>query len=274
MKGEGHIALFWWSEIHFAHKTLENYGDLASKYIAEKISGKKVVWVNPKKRPLRYIFKKIILGAGSILQQATKNCVVWGSGIIRKDQVVAPATFLAVRGPQTRQQLLKQGHQVPEVYGDPALLLSRLYHPTIEKRYKVGIIPHYVDYAKVTEWFSGNAEVTVIDLMTDDVEKTTEEIMACEATISSSLHGVIVSHAYQIPSVQVTFSDKIFGDGIKYQDYFESVALEPYAPVQISEQQPTEALTEMIRTHSSNLPKSEKITYLQDGLMAVCPFVA
>jgi hypothetical protein len=39
---------------------------------------------------------------------------------------------------------------------------------------------------------------------------------------SSSSHGIIV-HAYGIPAVWQKFSNKVFGDDIKYQDYMESV---------------------------------------------------
>ena len=76
------IQLFYWSEIKFIYKDKENYGDLLSKYLVENISGKKVKWVQPKKQPWYKIDKKNYLAIGSILPHASKNSIIWGSGII------------------------------------------------------------------------------------------------------------------------------------------------------------------------------------------------
>lgn len=206
-------------------KKKENYGDLLSKYLVEKISGKDVEWIQPlkipwyKKTPVHY------LTAGSIIHNATRKSIVWGSGIIDHEQKIAPADFRAVRGPRTRNYLLEQSYDCPEVYGDPALLLPLYYNPRVAKKYKIGIIPHYYDYSQVSEWYRNDKEIKVIDLMTMNVESVTKEILECEQTISSSLHGIIVSHAYGIPSVWLKFSDKLFGDGVKFLDYLESVGL-------------------------------------------------
>lgn len=225
--------LFWFSEVRLMHKSKENYGDLIGKYLVEKISGKKVCFANPNKFSLFNLIKPIYMTAGSILAYANLKCIVWGSGIIQKDQQVQPADFRAVRGPQTRNRLLELGYDVPEVYGDPALLLPNYYHPVVEKRYEIGIIPHYNDYKEVSTWYVNHPQIKVIDLMTLEVEQTTSEILECKQIISSSLHGLIVAHAYQIPAVWVEFSDKLFGDGIKFQDYMESVGIATYKPIYI-----------------------------------------
>ena len=224
------IPLFYWSEIKFIHKDKENYGDLLSKYIVEKISGKKVKWVQPKKQPWYKIDKKNYLAIGSILPHASKHSIVWGSGVIDEKHTIAQADFRAVRGPRTQKFLEEGGITCPKVFGDPALLLPDYYHPKEAKKFKVGIIPHYNDYLKVKDLYKEDPSIRVINLMTLDIEETTREILSCETTISSSLHGIIVSHAYEIPSIWVEFSDKIFGDGIKYPDYLESVDLPVYRP--------------------------------------------
>ena len=120
------IRLFWWNEIKIQKKSKQNYGDLLGRYLAEKISKKKVVWVRPTDFSILNYFQPIYVTIGSILTHANEKCVVWGSGIISKAYPIKKAKFLAVRGPQTRKFLLNQGYEVPEVYGDPALLLPEI----------------------------------------------------------------------------------------------------------------------------------------------------
>ncbi|NJX17587.1 polysaccharide pyruvyl transferase family protein, partial [Tamlana crocina] len=96
------------------------------------------------------------------------------------------------RGPRTREYLLKLGYDCPEVYGDPAILLLDYYHPSISKKYKLGIVPHYHDYENALKIFGGREEVKVVDLLTMNVEATTTEILECERILSTSLHGLIV----------------------------------------------------------------------------------
>ncbi len=265
------IPLFYWSEIKFIFKQKENYGDLLSKYIVGKISGKEIQWVHPKKQPWYKWDKTNYVTIGSIIHHASKDSIVWGSGIIDNKQAIAKADFRAVRGPQTRKFLLDLGFKCPEVYGDPALLLPIYYHPEIEKKYRLGIIPHYHDFKFVLENYKNDPEILVIDLMTMDVEEVTREILSCEKTISSSLHGVIVSHAYEIPSIWVEFSDKIFGDGIKYRDYLESVEIPFYQAAFLVRKLDLKEMEVLFETYAG-LPEKGKVKKLCDGLMRVCPF--
>ena len=270
-KGNKPVPLFYWSSIKFEGQPRENYGDLLSKYLVEKISGRKVKWVHPKKQPWYKLDKTNYLAVGSILPHATKDSIVWGSGIIDRKHQIAEADFRAVRGPQTRKFLLNLGYQCPEIYGDPALLLPLYYQPKVEKKYKVGIIPHYVDYKLVSKMYERNNEVIVIDLLTDNIEATTDEILSCEIIISSSLHGIIVAHAYDIPAVWVKFTNNIFGDGIKYKDYFESVALPNYQPQFIREKVSSENFEYLFRKNPS-LPTEEQMKELEEGLKRSFPF--
>lgn len=265
------IPLFWWSEIYLTKKQNENYGDLIGKYLVEKISKKKAVWIHPGRRTLRNKFRKIYLTVGSILTQVNGSCVVWGSGIISKEYKIKKAVFLAVRGPQSRKLLLEQGHNVPEIYGDPALLMPKFFNPIVIKTHKLGIIPHYVDYDLIIEQYKDQHDIIIINLMTNDVEAITKLIISCEAILSSSLHGIIVSHAYQIPTVWVRFSDKIFGDGVKYQDYFESVGLVCPEPLFLSKPISENQLQTLFE-RDGLVPDISNIELIQNQLMECCPF--
>ena len=118
-----------------------------------------------------------------------------------------------------------------EVYGDPALLYPRYYNPTIEKTYKWGIIPHYVDQKH--PWlnrFRNMKNVKIINIL-DPINKVVDEIKSCEMIISSSLHGVIAGDAYGVPSKWIILSDKVKGDGFKFRDYFASVKRTDIDPI-------------------------------------------
>jgi len=265
------IRLFWWNEKIIQGKSKENYGDVLGKYLVEKISGKKVVFAWPKKKSIISFYKPIYVTIGSIIHNANHKCIVWGSGIINQEINVKKATFLAVRGPQTRKYLLNFGYSVPEIYGDPALLLPLFFNPKVEKKFKIGIVPHYNDYALVKDWYTNHKDIVVIDMMTNNVEAKTIEFLECEKIISSSLHGVIIAHAYGIPAVWQKFSNKVFGDDIKYQDYFESVGLNSYKP-NLKETIFLEDEMESLFDRYPVLPNLDTINKVREDLMAVCPF--
>ena len=269
------ISLFYWSNLKLQGWETENYGDLLSCYLVERISGKKVKWVHPKKMKW-FQKKKHYLAIGSILAHATKNSEVWGSGIITKDQEVAPAKFHAVRGPETRKQLLKQNIECPEVYGDPGLLLPRFFAPPITKTRVLGWVPHYadIDFIKKVDLPKNNA---FIDLRTDNIEQVTMQLLSCERILSSSLHGLIVAHAYGIPALWVKFSDNLFGDDIKFKDYFKSVGIEPYDGIVLEDLAliaSAKAISTIFESVDSEqqVPDSKRIQKIQDQLLRVCPF--
>lgn len=265
------IRLFWWNEIKIQDKPRENYGDLLGKYLVENISGKQAVFAWPKKFSIYDFFAPIYVTVGSILTHVNHKCVVWGSGIVSKEYPIKKAEFLAVRGPQTRNHLISQGYNVPEIYGDPALLLPHYYNPKVEKTYDVGVIPHYSDFKKVKTHYQNESSILLIDLMTNDIEETTRQILTCKNIVSSSLHGVIVAHAYGISAVWQKFSDDVFGDDIKYQDYFESVGMKHYKPDIVTTKMSKEQLLQLFKDKEA-LPKPEKIEEICTNLMAVCPF--
>lgn len=266
------IRLYWWSEIYIQKKDRENYGDLLGKYLVEKITGKKVTWLRANRFYLKNLWRPVYVTIGSILEHIGSHCIVWGSGMSNRNAQVADATFIAVRGPLSRNRILELGYECPEIYGDPALLLPIYYQPAVRKEFKLGIIPHINDYQLVKELFKNSPEIKIIDFLTHDIEKTTDEIYSCENILSSSLHGIVTAHAYNIPAVQVRFSDRIYGDGVKYQDYFLSVNLNSYEPYFIDKAWTLDQALIYISEHSSKLPSREVVSAIQQNLMQVCPF--
>lgn len=263
------LPLFYWSNIRLQAREKENYGDLLSAYLCEKIAGKPVKWVHPKKRKW-FENRRHFLAIGSILGQATTKSHVWGSGIIEKNQDVAPAIFYAVRGPVTRRRLTELQIPCPEIYGDPALLLPDFYTPPVEKSYELGWIPHYTDQKYIEERELPEGHV-MIDVNTINVEETTKAILSCRKVISSSLHGLIVAHAYGIPAIWIKISDDLHGDDCKFQDYFESVGIKPYIPLCLEQISDGSVIFKNV-PKSDQLPDPERIRAIRKDLLASCPF--
>lgn len=197
-----------------------NFGDAFNPYLIELLSERDVSWVDR-----RYYHKSYLMSIGSILQKANKNSIIWGSGLISEELTLKeePKKICAVRGPRTRKRLLELGFNCPEIYGDPALLIPTVYSPSIEKKFKLGVIPHYVD--KDSEYLNNLQleDVLIIDIKNKNHFEFIDQVLSCEKIVSSSLHGIIIADAYKIPSIWIEFSDKVKGNGFKFFDYFESV---------------------------------------------------
>lgn len=196
----------------------DNFGDKLTPYLIEKISGKQCVYSPPESDITRFMV------IGSILNWEIQNAVVWGCGIANDSDTIPQKDILAVRGYVSLQKTHIAGLSKNVCIGDPSLLLPRLYSPLTERKYKIGIFPHYVDIDVVTYRFSQSLpkDMIIINPL-DSVEKIIDEINSCENIISSSLHGLIVSDAYGIATQWVKFSDRILGDGTKYIDYYSSI---------------------------------------------------
>lgn len=205
----------------------QNWGDLITGKIIkhltknEKFDIENVFNVkNPNK-------KYSVISTGSVMAFTNVNSIVWGTGCIEKNKVgQKPKKIFAVRGPDTRNELIKKGWDCPEVYGDPALLYPKIYNPTIGKKYKIGFIPHYIEYdtnkdLKILHHLE-DLGVQIIDICAGEFEFI-DQVLECEKIISSSLHGLIISDAYGIPNGRVNVSNKLIGGDFKFIDYYKSV---------------------------------------------------
>lgn len=166
---------------------------------------------------------KVLLGIGSVLHFASNDTVVWGSGanVHEGHERNYPWTRLdvrAVRGPRTRKFLQDKGISVPEVFGDPALLVPRLFEKTFTKNNKKGGIAVVPNFADMNEQAVKSSRYQVISPM-QGWNKCIQEISEASFIVASSLHGLILADAFGIPSRYVRFSDR---EGLfKYHDYYE-----------------------------------------------------
>jgi len=258
------IIIAYWSNVK---KTISNWGDAVNPFIIEKLSGKKVIHVNSiyniRNKPVYSVI-------GSILQHSTlskiNKLIIWGSGVISNDKnlVYQNAEIHAVRGPLTRERLVQSGYKCPEVYGDPVLLFPILYPKKTHKKFKLGIIPHYVDYDnKLIDKLRSDKDILIISV-NSEITRFVDQVLSCEVIASSSLHGLILADAYNIPSVWIKFSDKIVGGDFKFQDYFLSVGRNNEKPLIIDYTTDKNLIINSLRSYDIIFDKQE--------LLEACPF--
>ena len=220
----------------------KNWGDVLSQFLLEHYSGKKlnkddVFYFDDAAHMLDKNGK--IVGIGSSMKYVRPDDYVWGTGCIDEHHVGdKPKKVYSVRGPLTRDILLKRGWDVPEVYGDPALLFPQIYNPTIEKKYKIGLIPHCLDFYSLDGLKAINhmedMGIKIINV-TAGINEFIDQLKECEMIISSSLHGLIAADAYGIPNYRVKISKLVHGGDFKYKDHYASVKREHYEPLQLTD---------------------------------------
>lgn len=210
-----------------------NFGDALSPLLVSRLSGFPVRKAHPAYAELS--------ATGSILYPGTfwgkktlksrvrewmaPSLTIWGSGFSMAldgkatGERIRSTRIVAVRGQLTKQILVDGGYAAEgAVLGDPGLLYPMLLDALPEKRYELGIVPHYADQV-----LKRKTEGHVIDVLNEDPLKTLEEIAACRRVVSSSLHGLVVAHALGIPAAYA----KAEGiDNFKFRDYFSVFEME------------------------------------------------
>lgn len=242
----------------------DNFGDATSPMVVELLSGKKALLLADVLGTRAHANYSVV---GSVLQfPANTKTEVWGSGFISQERIFyfKPAKIHAVRGPLTREVCLKQGLECPEVYGDPAVFLFDRY-TNLPRRpnFKVGFVPHYHDHAhaSVQEFMKNDAVLTIN--VYEHPKSIAEKMLQCDVIVSSSLHGLIMADALQIPSRWLGVSSEVMKGGFKFQDYFLSVARDEPSPLAINALTVERAVKE---GHLRHKPFS------REKLLENCPF--
>ena len=263
----GYVDDHTWSGVR--HR---NWGDELNYYFIKQLTGRPVIFYHTF-RVAKWLGLKNYLCIGTLLDAVSysnRSTVVWGTGVSGQDRdFVLPQKICSVRGRKTYEFLKSRGIDCPSVFGDPALLLPRFYTPQrMEKRYKLGIIPHVIDwdYGVMRKIRKERNDILVIDLAHyDKWTDVIDQICSCEAIASSSLHGLIVSDAYNVPNCWITLSGKISGGLFKYFDYFSSVGREEAGPEKV------ERMSDL-QTIESKMVSWKPITIDTVQILNSCPF--
>lgn len=205
-------------EVYYLDDKNNNLGDNLNKVVLEWL-GIPVNYIAERNRKGKFV------GIGSIMSSVRSGDTVWGTGMIRKDQRldrIGDAKFLAVRGRKTRKLLKDAGYTVPEIYGDPSMLLPLIYNPQWDfgqNTIEIGYIPHYADKDTPEIQKLRESGATIIDIQTLNWKSFVRQILQCKKIVSSSLHGIIIAEAYGRKVEWAKYSDNIIGGEFKFRDY-------------------------------------------------------
>ena len=217
----------------------ENWGDDINYYFLREIIQRPILIYNSVSLAFRLKLRNYLVIGSTIDMLCKKNTEIWGAGIIDENKSLRfkPRKVYAVRGPLTRKKLLEQGVECPEIYGDPALLISRYYKSKVKKKYSFGFIPHRSNLERIDDFtvdgvrLSERMDVLVIDLSKyDKWTDIVDQICSCENILSGSLHGLIMAEAYGIPNLWIEFGKPLIGGHFKFHDFFLSIARDRESP--------------------------------------------
>lgn len=206
---------YWWEK--------PNLGDELSHIIVEYMLGVRNIPINKVVKGRKHLY-----AVGSIITAGIQDCTVWGSGVLSANMLNRVKgrnlDVRSIRGPISRILLVDMGYEVPEIYGDPVILLPEIYSPQkIVKKYKYGVVIHKDQKLSrpCDKQFLIRNDVLLIDIRTRDYKSFVDSVVSCEKIISSSLHGIIISESYGIPALMhmptteplLKYSDWYYGTG-------------------------------------------------------------
>jgi hypothetical protein len=173
--------LFYWTLVN-------NWGDRLSPLLLHRFAHIETVWSPADTAE--------IVCVGSILGNLIKSSytgVILGSGKLFEEGVVPPAAHvLALRGPLTAE-----GVAGNFALGDPGLLADELV-AVDEKLHDLGIVPHWSDHRLEHDPRFAKYNPVIIRSEEDPLA-VVRTIGACKKIVSSSLHGLILADAFNIP---------------------------------------------------------------------------
>ena len=204
-------------------RAVNNFGDLLGPVLVQKMLERNGLDQDGAAQPGRRL-----VAVGSILHFARQGDTVWGSGVNGKSFGMTydfeDLDVRAVRGPLTAEFLRKRGITVPDVFGDPGLLVGRLWDREALRgdgpRHPVTVIPNLNDYPRY------DRDENTIDPRLP-LETILVRIARSELVVGSSLHGIVIAESLGVPARLVrSASEPMF----KYEDYYYGSGRAAFSP--------------------------------------------
>lgn len=234
-------------KIKVCYSNVNNMGDMLNKDLLEYLFNCEV------KQSFHYNADLIAIGSGlstylfdcSTIKNIKKiilgiihpKVYVWGTGFLNYNNNNVNEKFYkkqikicSVRGNLTKKRIEKiLGKKIDVPTGDGGLLSSYLLEEMPAQKYDLGIIPHFREKNDTTflELQRRIPNSIIIDVQ-DSPINVIKKIAECKNILSSSLHGLIISDSLNIPNLHIVVSNKLLGDGYKFDDYYSAYNIKHY----------------------------------------------
>jgi len=199
--------------------------------------------------------------AGTILQWLPRDYsgIIIGTGGDNQHYEFPKSLIVGVRGYRTLGNITPAAKQ--GVVGDPGLILNNVFPQHIVKKYRIGIVPHFVDreHKVIKVWKNRfGDQCLVIDVLRSP-PKVITDIKACDYILSSSLHGLIVADAFDIQNARFVMRDTMPGEfyDYKFQDYYSSLDSSDH-PLEADGSETLDQLVALTRLHKQPVQKLQK----------------
>ena len=207
------VKVYYW-------KARKNFGDLLTPLLLQRFAHLDSEWSEPE-------YAELVM-AGSVMDKLPNDWagIIAGAGKLHEktERSFPNARILAVRGP-----LSAKGLKGNFVIADIGLLADELVDRG-EKKYNLGLVPHWTDTKLENDPRFTKFNPKIIRVADDPLD-VIREIGECKKIVSSSLHGIILADAFNIPR-RVEIAPRVLshahqeGGLFKWMDYSASLDLD------------------------------------------------
>lgn len=214
--------IFEWMPSDYAR----NYGDALTSFLAKEIYKNKISEMEYSTDNRYFLIGSVI--SNSVIKETLNlglspvfiGCGWRGESL--STELLKECKFIGVRGPETRNELLRHGIEV-EVVGDPAYLVFPKFKIKPIKKIESLLIPHVLD--RHFNFLKSEAkDFTSAYVYSDqDVINLTKKIASSNFVLSGAMHVCMAAHYFGIPFAP--YSGGRIDCKPKWTDWLESVGV-------------------------------------------------
>lgn len=237
----------------------DNFGDLLAPLMVETMTGRSPENIKPNASSSG----SKLISIGPLLDLLDDpSHELWGSGLsapmnqidVARISGNVPRKIHAVRGWATYRELRNElGWDIPQIFGDPAMLLPRFFNVESDGTKDALLVPphsHMPYLDRVQQHFK-------VANMESSAEEIVSQIVNASHVVSASLHGVIVAQAYGVPWTWLRVNGlQSSTDRFEFEDYFSTLDRSAVAELSVSKNGVT-AATILRAVRVARLPRNK-----------------